>query len=175
MHWYDMAHGLRYASLRYFNAAGASVDRGEDHRPETHLVPRLLHAAAGTGPGVQVFGDDYATRDGTCVRDYIHVSDLARAHVLALRALEVQSHVFNLGCGGEGYTVNEVIAVAREVTGSPIPVTISERRPGDPAVLVASSDRIRATLSWAPVHQDLASIVGSAWAWMRRFPNGYAR
>lgn len=173
MHWYDGAYGLRYVSLRYFNAAGASERFGEDHEPETHLIPLLLRSAAGTGPEVTVFGDDYPTRDGTGVRDYVHVLDLADAHIAALRALDGHSRVYNLGCGGEGYTVHEVLAAAREVTGRPIPVKVGPRRPGDPAWLVASSDRIRRELGWAPKRQDLRRIIADAWAWVQRHPRGY--
>jgi UDP-glucose 4-epimerase len=170
---YDAAYGLRYAALRYFNAAGASTRFGEDHRPETHLIPRLLAVAAGADDPVTVFGDDYETRDGTCVRDYIHVVDLARAHLLALAALDQGSLTYNLGCGG-GYTVSEVIAAARRVTGHPVPVTVGPRRAGDPAVLVASSERIQRELGWAPQRADLDRIIGSAWAWKQRFPQGYS-
>src|SRR5687767_9044345 len=163
---YERAHGIRYASLRYFNAAGASERCGEIHDPETHLIPIVLQAAAGEREDVEIFGDDYPTSDGTCVRDYIHVIDLARAHVDALRILDERSAVFNLGCGGDGYSVREVIDVAREVTGRDIPVRVGARRPGDPAVLVASSERIRSELGWTPEFQDLKLIVGSAWKWM---------
>ncbi|MFZ5475182.1 MAG: UDP-glucose 4-epimerase GalE [Myxococcota bacterium] len=177
LHTYDVAYGLRHVSLRYFNAAGASARNGEDHEPETHLIPRLLEQAAGVGPKVAIYGDDYPTRDGTGVRDYVHVLDLADAHVAALRWLSAGdrgSRVYNLGCGGDGYSVHEVVAVAREVTGHPIPVDLGPRRAGDPAVLVASSDRIRAELGWAPRHQDLRAIVGSAWAWTRAHPRGWS-
>jgi UDP-glucose 4-epimerase len=160
---------VRSVSLRYFNAAGATASRGERHDPETHLIPLVLRAAADPARAVTVFGDDYPTRDGTCVRDYIHVTDLARAHVLALEALaagRVDSEAFNLGCGG-GFTVREVIDAARRVTGRPIAVEVAGRRPGDPAVLVATSARIRAVLGWTPEYEDLDAIVGSAWSWMR--------
>jgi UDP-glucose 4-epimerase len=169
---YGRAYGLRHTSLRYFNAAGALADAGEDHRPETHLIPRLLQLALGRGEPVSVFGDDYPTRDGTAVRDYIHVGDLARAHVLALGALSDTGRVYNLGCGG-GFTVNEVLAAARAVTGHAIPVTYGPRRAGDPAELVASSARIREELGWAPRHPGLEDILGSAWAWMRGHPDGW--
>ncbi len=170
---YDTAYNLRYASLRYFNAAGASQRAGEDHRPETHLIPLLLQSAVGAGEPVAVFGEDYPTRDGTCVRDYIHVVDLARAHVLALGALDRGSRVYNLGCGGEGYTVREVVDSARRVTGRAIPVRVAARRAGDPAVLVASSARIRAELAWEPAYAALDDIIGSAWAWQGRHPRGW--
>jgi UDP-glucose 4-epimerase len=171
--WYLRAHGLRSVSLRYFNAAGATALRGERHDPETHLVPLVLAAASGRAPAVTLFGDDYPTRDGTCVRDYVHVTDLARAHVLALEALaegRLEHATFNLGCGG-GFTVREVVDAARRVTGQPIRADIAARRPGDPAVLVASSARIQHVLGWMPKFQDLDVIVGSAWAWMRGNPD----
>lgn len=171
--WYEGAYGLRYASLRYFNAAGATARCGEIHTPETHLIPLVLQAAAGQQPHVTVFGDDYPTRDGTCVRDYIHVVDLARAHVLALGILDQRSAIYNLGCGGDGYTVREVIDTARAVTGREIPVQMGARRPGDPAVLIASSDRIQRELGWQPALQDLRAIVASAWDWMQAHPRGY--
>jgi UDP-glucose 4-epimerase len=167
MEWYHRAHALRYASLRYFNAAGATARRGERHEPETHLIPLVLRAAQNPPLPVTVFGSDYSTRDGTCVRDYVHVSDLARAHVLALDALvrqDVTHHIFNLGCG-DGYTVQEVIDTARRVTECDIPVNIGPRRPGDPAVLVASSQQIASALGWRPQESSLHTIVASAWAW----------
>lgn len=170
---YDSAYGFRSACLRYFNAAGAVDSAGEDHRPETHLVPLVLDVAAGVRPEIAVFGQDYPTRDGTCVRDYIHVQDLARAHVLALSALDTQSHTYNLGCGG-GYTVSEVIDTARRITGAEIPVKYAPRRAGDPAVLVASSVRISEELGWKPQRASLDEIVGSAWAWRKAHPHGYA-
>jgi UDP-glucose 4-epimerase len=193
--WFHQIHGLRYASLRYFNAAGASrPDKGEAHRPETHLIPRILQVALGRAEHVNVFGTDYPTADGTCVRDYIHVSDLARAHLLALNALQKQTlekraregHapeaapansaplVYNLG-NGQGFSVREVIEVVRGVTGHPIPVIESPRRAGDPAVLIASSEKIRRELGWQPRFGDLHSIVKSAWQWHRTHPDGYAR
>lgn len=169
MRWYAAAYGLRYVSLRYFNAAGASTRNGERHHPETHLVPLVLQAAAGRGPALVVYGDDWPTRDGTCVRDYIHVEDLADAHLRALDALTggAPSRIYNLGQGGQGYTVREVIDVAERVTGRPIPVRLGPRRPGDPAVLLASAERIHRELGWSPVRQDLGVIVESAWRWMR--------
>lgn len=171
---YERAYGMRYASLRYFNAAGASERCGEIHDPETHLIPIVLQAAAGERGAVDIFGDDYPTRDGTCVRDYIHVIDLARAHVKALEILDERSAIFNLGCGGEGYTVKEVIDTAREVSGVEIPTRVAERRPGDPAVLIASSERIRSELGWEPEFQDLRLIIESAWSWMQRRSSGAA-
>ena len=175
LHWFDQAYGLRYASLRYFNAAGASERCGEVHDPETHLIPIVLQVAMGKRSHVEVYGDDYPTRDHTCVRDYIHVIDLARAHILSLGVLDKSSRIYNLGCGGDGYTVLEVIKTARDVTGQEIPVKVGPRRPGDPAVLIASSDRIRRELNWQPTMQDLRVIIESAWRWMQRHPNGYAQ
>jgi len=166
MHWYEGAYGLKYASLRYFNAAGATEHCGEDHDPETHLIPITLQAAAGRRTHVVVYGEDYPTPDGTCIRDYIHVVDLARAHILALDLLEERSAIYNLGCGGAGYSVKEVIETARRVTGKEIPVRVGPRRPGDPAVLIASSDKIKDELGWQPQFQDLGLIIESAWRWM---------
>jgi UDP-glucose 4-epimerase len=171
--WYENAYGMRVASLRYFNAAGATERAGEWHDPETHLIPIVLQVALGLRSHVTVYGDDYATADGTCVRDYIHVLDLARAHVMALRLLDERSAIFNLGCGGEGYSVRQVIDVAREVTGREIPVTVGPRRAGDPAVLIASSRRIERELDWKPERQNLREIVASAWAWLEAHPGGY--
>ena len=165
LRWYSAAYGLRSISLRYFNAAGATARCRERHEPETHLVPVVLQAAAGRIPEVTIFGADYPTPDGTCVRDYIHVSDLARAHLLALQAL-ADGHAggsYNLGCGGSGYSVMQVIEVARSVSGRDIRLRIGPRRPGDPAVLVASSQRIMRDLGWRPRLQDLQEIVRSAW------------
>jgi UDP-glucose 4-epimerase len=173
--WFHQIHGLRYASLRYFNAAGASrPDKGEAHRPETHLIPRILQVALGRAENANVFGTDYPTPDGTCVRDYIHVADLARAHLLALQALgDSAPLVYNLG-NGQGFSVREVVEVARKVTGHLIPVIEGPRRPGDPAVLIASSEKIRRELGWQPRFGDLHSIVESAWQWHRSHPDGYA-
>ncbi|MFL6227927.1 MAG: UDP-glucose 4-epimerase GalE [Pyrinomonadaceae bacterium] len=171
--WYEGAHGILYASLRYFNAAGATRQCGEVHDPETHLIPIVLQVAAGEREAVEIYGDDYPTRDGTCVRDYIHVVDLARAHILALSILHERSAIYNLGCGGDGYTVKEVLDVAREMTGRDIPARVAPRRAGDPAVLVASSARIRNDLGWSPQFQDLRVIVESAWAWKQAHPRGY--
>ncbi len=166
-------HGLRYAALRYFNAAGASAGRGEDHDPETHLIPIVLQVALGQRDQVTINGDDYPTRDGTCVRDYIHVLDLAQAHILALHALEQGSRVYNLG-NGEGFSVREVVETARQVTGHPIPAGIGPRRPGDPATLIAGSETIRRELGWKPRYPDLGAIVESAWRWHKDHPRGYA-
>jgi UDP-glucose 4-epimerase len=170
---YERAYGLRYASLRYFNAAGASEQCGEDHDPETHIIPITLQVAAGKRSHVEIYGDDYPTEDGTCVRDYIHVIDLARAHILALDVLNERSAIYNLGCGGDGYSVREVIDTARRVTGKDIPVRMGPRRPGDPAVLIASSDKIKSELGWQPRYQDLRVIIESAWRWMLAHPDGY--
>jgi UDP-glucose 4-epimerase len=167
MHWYEQAYGLRYASLRYFNAAGASEKCGEDHDPETHIIPITLQVAAGRRTHVEIYGDDYPTADGTCIRDYIHVVDLARAHILALDVLDEPSAIYNLGCGGDGYSVRDVIDTARRVTGKEIPVRVGPRRPGDPAVLIASSDKIKSELGWQPQFQDLGLIIESAWRWMQ--------
>ncbi len=170
--WLEKTHGLRYACLRYFNAAGASPSRGEDHDPERHLIPLVLQVALGQRDSIKVFGDDYPTPDGTCVRDYVHVSDLAQAHILALAALDEGSRVYNLG-NGSGYSVKEVIDTAREITGHPIPSETTPRRPGDPAVLVGSSTKIRAELGWEPKFPSLKAIIQSAWDWHRHHPNGY--
>ena len=167
LRWYENAYSLKYASLRYFNAAGASERNGELHEPETHLIPLVLQAALGKIPHITIFGEDYHTRDGTCVRDYIHVIDLARAHILALDILDERSAIYNLGCGGAGYTVREVIDTAKDVTNLEIPFKIGERRAGDPAVLIASSDKIKSELGWQPEYQDLRVIVESAWKWMK--------
>lgn len=172
--WAERIHGLKSASLRYFNAAGADPDGrlGEDHRPETHLIPLVLDAAAGRRPPLTVFGDDYPTPDGTCIRDYIHVSDLATAHLLALEAIRERSVRYNLG-NGQGHSVREVIAAAERVTGRPVPHAVGPRRPGDPPVLVASSERIRRDLGWRPRFPDLETIIAHAWAWRQANPNGY--
>ena len=173
LRWYDGAHGLRSVSLRYFNAAGASERCGEMHDPETRLIPRVLQAAAGLCDRVNIFGGDYKTPDGTCIRDYIHVIDLARAHVLALGGLERGSATYNLGSGGKGYSVLQVIDAAWRVTGEDIPVKMGPRRAGDPAMLVASSERIQRELGWQPTLGSLDAIVESAWKWMQRHPHGY--
>ncbi|HKP86292.1 MAG TPA: UDP-glucose 4-epimerase GalE [Blastocatellia bacterium] len=173
LYWYEQAHRIRYASLRYFNAAGASVRCGEWHEPETHVIPLVLQAALEKSDAVEIYGDDYLTRDGTCVRDYIHIIDLARAHVLALNILDERSAIYNLGCGGEGYTVREVIETAREVTGVGIRAKVGPRRAGDPAVLIASSEKIKRELKWEPAMQDLREMIASAWEWMLEHPSGY--
>jgi UDP-glucose 4-epimerase len=173
LRWYTNAYDLRYAALRYFNAAGASEQCGEDHDPESHLIPIALQVAAGTRESIEVYGGDYPTPDGTCVRDYIHVIDLARAHILALGALDQGSRTYNLGCGGAGYSVNEVLAAARDVTGKEIRATVAARRAGDPSVLIASSEKIKRELGWKPQFQDLRVIIESAWKWMLAHPSGY--
>jgi UDP-glucose 4-epimerase len=169
--WFHKAHGLGYASLRYFNAAGATRDRGEMHRPETHLIPLVLQAALGQREAISIYGTDYPTKDGTCIRDYIHIDDLATAHLLALDALaQTQTHredsqlIFNLG-SGSGFSVREIIDVAGRVTGRKIPVVEAPRRPGDSAVLIASSEKIKRVLGWQPRHSDIEAIVRSAWEW----------
>lgn len=175
LEWYRQIHGVRFAALRYFNAAGSLPDRGEDHRPESHLIPLVLHVALEKRPEVRIYGTDYPTPDGTCIRDYIHISDLIDAHVLALQALETHDRlVFNLG-NGEGYSVRQVIETARRITGRPIPAVEVERRPGDAPRLVASAERIRAELGWQPRFPELESIIASAWDWHRSRPDGYAR
>lgn len=171
--WFHRIHGLRYASLRYFNAAGAAGEYGEDHRPESHLIPLVLQVAQGRRPHISIFGGDYPTPDGTCIRDYIHVADLASAHVLALEALASRDQlIYNLG-NGRGFSVRQVVETARQVTGHGIPAQDAPRRAGDPAVLVASSEKIRRELGWQPKYADLEQIVASAWEWRRRHPNGY--
>ncbi|WP_339817132.1 UDP-glucose 4-epimerase GalE [Paenibacillus sp. FSL R7-0216] len=176
MAWFDQVLGIQYVSLRYFNAAGAheSGKIGEDHRPESHLIPLIIQAALGQRPSIQVFGDDYNTADGTCVRDYIHVSDLADAHLRAVNHLlgGGESDVFNLG-NGQGFSVKEVIETVKDVTGHDFPVVISPRRAGDPAVLIASSDKARRVLGWNPTRNQLANIIESAWQWHNNHPNGY--
>ena len=173
--FYAGAYGLGYASLRYFNAAGAAPDGaiGEDHDPETHLVPIVLQVALGQRKSVQIFGTDYPTRDGTCVRDYIHVCDLAQAHILAMERIEPgKGGWYNLG-NGNGYTVREVLQVARKVTGRKIPAEVGPRRPGDPPELVASSAKIARELGWKPEYPDLETIVETAWRWHSTHPDGY--
>lgn len=175
LEWYRRIFGLRYAALRYFNAAGALPGRGEAHQPESHLIPLVLQVALDQRPYAEVFGTDYPTPDGTCIRDYIHVADLVSAHLLALEALESHDRlIYNLG-NGLGYSVREVIQTARAVTGHPIPTVESPRRPGDPPRLVASSEKIRRELGWQPRFPGLDTIIASAWEWHRTHPHGYAR
>jgi UDP-glucose 4-epimerase len=170
--WYELAHGMRYSCLRYFNACGATPERGEDHDPEIHLIPLILQVAAGKRANIKIFGTDYDTRDGSCIRDYIHISDLGRAHVLALAPLAQRSRNFNLG-SGDGFTVREVIEAARKVTGHPIPVVEEPRRAGDPPIMIGDGRRARAELGWAPRYPTLEQMIGSAWDWHQRHPNGY--
>ena len=170
LRWYDEIHGLRYVALRYFNAAGASGRFGEDHRIETHLIPNVLNVALGQKPHVEVFGTDYETPDGTCIRDYIHILDLAQAHMLALTV--EKSARYNLGTGG-GTSVREIIDCCRRVTGKDIPVIESPRRPGDPARLIAASEKIQRELGWKPRFQGIDAIIQSAWTWHLNHPHGY--
>lgn len=175
-HWTGLAHGLRYVSLRYFNACGAhkSGNIGEAHNPETHLIPLILQVPNKKREAISIYGDDYDTKDGTCVRDYIHVTDLAQAHILAVDYLRKgnESNIFNLG-NGIGFTVKEVIEAARKVTGDPIKTVTTPRRAGDPAVLIASSEKAKTILGWKPEHAKLEEIIASAWLWHKNHPNGY--
>ena len=170
LHWYDRIHGLKFVSLRYFNAAGATEHFGEDHRQETHLIPNVLKVALGEKPNVEIYGTDYETPDGTCVRDYIHIVDLAQAHILALGAAGSAS--YNLGTGG-GSSVRKVIGACAKITGRKIATIQKPRRPGDPPRLIASSDKIKKELGWQPQFQSLEAIVESAWKWHQKFPRGY--
>ncbi len=173
LHWYGKAYGLKHISLRYFNAAGASEHFGEDHRPETHLIPRVLKAASGKDGPVTIFGADCPTKDGSCIRDYVHVIDIAQAHILALEKVEeLSGRAYNLGTG-EGYSVLEVIGTAGMVTKNQIATRTSARRAGDPAVLVASPVRAKAELGWQPRFTSLEAIIESAWQWVKKHPNGY--
>ncbi len=170
LRWYDEIHGLKFVALRYFNAAGATTKFGEDHRCETHLIPNVLKVALGQKPHVEIYGTDYETPDGTCIRDYIHILDLARAHILALGAKE--SAYYNLGTGG-GSSVREVIDICRKVSGRDIPVVEKPRRPGDPPRLIAASEKIKRELGWEPKFENLRAIIESAWLWHQKFPDGY--
>lgn len=177
--WYEAQLGLRYAILRYFNACGAMVDeqgnaiRGEAHTPETHLIPLTLQVPLDQRPAIKIFGDDYPTRDGTCIRDYVHVEDLASAHVLALEALnDRRTMTYNIG-NGHGYSVSEVIDVARDMTGHEIPAIVAPRRPGDSPMLVASAEKLSDELGWEPKYPKLEQIIATAWAWHQSHPNGY--
>ena len=176
--WVGKAHGLRFVSLRYFNACGAHVSGkiGEAHNPESHLIPLILQVPNGQREYISIFGDDYDTKDGTCIRDYIHVTDLAQAHILAMDYLMNggESNIFNLG-NGIGFTVKEVIDTARKVTGHPIPAKITPRRAGDPAQLIASSEKARSVLGWHPEHADLEEIIATAWNWHKHHPHGFAK
>ncbi len=179
LYWLGVTQGLRYAVLRYFNAAGATETLGEDHTPETHLIPLVLEVALGKRKSVTIFGDDYPTRDGTCIRDYIHVADLARAHILALGVLDdppaagAPGRIYHLG-NGQGFSVREVIETARALTGHAIPAEVGPRRPGDPPELVADSSKIRRELGWVPQFPRLRDIIAGAWNWHQLHPNGYA-
>ncbi len=172
LRWEQERRGLQPVFLRYFNACGATEKYGEDHEPETHLIPNVLKVALGQAPAVPVFGDDYPTPDGTCVRDYIHIADLARAHILALE--KDVAGPFNLGTG-TGFSVQQVVETCREVTGHPIPVALSPRRPGDPACLVAGAEKAKSILGWNPRYPDLRTIVQHAWNWHRAHPRGYGK
>ena len=172
LHWLDKTGKIKYCALRYFNAAGASETRGEDHHPETHLIPLVLQVALGQRDRLKIFGDDYDTPDGTCVRDYIHIKDLAQAHILALNDLDNGSRKYNLG-NGAGYSVKQVIEAARQITGHPIPADVVDRRPGDPATLIAGSETIRKELGWEPKYPSIEAIVETAWNWHKNHPNGY--
>jgi UDP-glucose 4-epimerase len=174
LYWLDRTDQLGYTALRYFNAAGATETYGEDHDPETHIIPLILWVALGKREKFTIFGNDYPTPDGTCVRDYIHVLDLAQAHILALRALQAggPSRKYNLG-NGQGYSILEVLEIARQITGHPIPAEAGPRRPGDPATLIASSETIKRELGWQPQHSDLEKIVSDAWRWFQQHPQGY--
>lgn len=175
-HWADLAHGIKFVSLRYFNVAGAdaSGEIGEAHGVETHLIPLVLQVPLGQREFITVFGSDYPTKDGTCIRDYIHVTDLIDAHIKALEYLRLNqnSEIFNLG-SGDGFSVMEIIEVARKVTGHPIPVKLSERRAGDPSVLIASSEKAHRLLNWTPEKNSVQTIIGDAWKWHSAHPNGY--
>ncbi|RLC62168.1 MAG: UDP-glucose 4-epimerase GalE [Chloroflexi bacterium] len=174
LEWYGKAYGLKHVSLRYFNAAGASEMLGEDHRPETHLIPNILKVALDKSSSVNIFGTDYPTKDGTCVRDYVHVVDIARAHVLALKKMDsISGKAYNLGNAG-GYSVMEVVEAARRVTGVKIATKIGPRRPGDPAALVASSQLACDELGWKPEFPEIESIIETGWKWLKNHPNGYA-
>jgi UDP-glucose 4-epimerase len=175
LYWYSKAYGMRYAALRYFNAAGASNALGEDHDPETHLIPLLLQIAIGKRQELTIFGDDYPTKDGTCVRDYIHVLDLADAHERALKHIEStgENVIFNLGTG-KGFSVKQVVDVARKTTGHPLPTRVGPRRAGDPSVLVASNELVTRELGWRPHRSDLETIIADAWRWHKTHPLGYA-
>ena len=170
LRWYGEIHGLKFVSLRYFNAAGASAKFGEDHRVETHLIPNVLKVALGQKPNVEIFGTDYETPDGTCIRDYIHIVDLSRAHILALNA--TKGDFYNLGTGG-GASVRDVIDSCRKITGRNIDIAEKPRRPGDPPRLIASSEKIKRELGWQPQFQSLDAIIESAWKWHQKFPRGY--
>lgn len=171
LRWYEAIHGIQPVFLRYFNACGATAMFGEDHDPETHLIPLVLQVALGRRDKVLIFGDDYDTPDGTCIRDYVHIVDLAQAHILALTGSHVGA--FNLG-NGTGYSVREIVAAARKVTGKDLPAEVVDRRPGDPARLIAGPRKAMTELGWTPAHDDIHEIIASAWGWHQAHPNGYA-
>jgi UDP-glucose 4-epimerase len=173
LHWFEKIYGLKYACLRYFNASGDTPDRGEDHTPELHIIPIVLEVALGKREKVTIFGNDYPTKDGTCVRDYVHVLDLAQAHILAMQALDqLGSRKYNLG-NGNGFSILELIETAEQVTRREVPYEFGPRRPGDPAILVASSKKIREELGWQPKYTTLEQILSTAWEWHMRHPDGY--
>ena len=172
LHWLSRIHSLRFASLRYFNVAGATAERGEYRNPETHLIPLVLQVAMGLREQVTIYGEDYDTPDGTCIRDYIHVLDVASAHLAALEAIETDNRIYNLG-NGSGFSVREVINTARVITGKPVPTVVGPRRSGDPARLVASSGRIREELGWSPMYSELEQIIQTSWEWHQCHPSGY--
>lgn len=178
LNWCDKAYGIKYTTLRYFNAAGAHINGkiGEDHSPETHLIPLILNVALGKRDEILIFGDDYNTKDGSCIRDYIHVSDLASAHSLALRRLMNggESRIYNLG-NGTGFSVKEMIDIARKVTGHEIPAKVAPRRAGDPAILIASSEKAMKELNWKPKFNSVETIIETAWNWHKNHPNGYEK
>jgi len=175
LEWYRQIHGLHYAALRYFNACGALPGRGEAHQPESHLIPRVLQIALGQAKSASIYGTDYPTPDGTCIRDYVHIADLVSAHLLALDALETRDQlVYNVG-SGNGFSVREVIETARKVTGHEIPAIESPRRPGDSARLIASSKKIKTELGWSPKYDNIQDILSSAWEWHKSHPNGYEK
>jgi UDP-glucose 4-epimerase len=173
LHWFERIYGMKYACLRYFNASGDTPNRGEDHTPELHIIPIVLEVAMGKREKLTIFGNDYPTKDGTCVRDYVHVLDLAQAHILAMQALDqLGSRKYNLG-NGNGFTILELIETAEKITGREIAYEFGPRRAGDPAILIASSEKIKAELGWAPKYTTLEQILGSAWEWHSKHPNGY--
>jgi UDP-glucose 4-epimerase len=173
LHWYERAYGFKWISLRYFNAAGANENFGEDHRPETHLIPNILKSALKAKHSIALFGTDYPTNDGTCIRDYVHVLDISQAHILALEKIDkLSGRIYNLG-NGTGYSVREIVKVAKEVTGIDIREEIGPRRAGDPPILIASSERAKRELGWIPEFYNLETIIGSAWSWLKSHPHGY--
>jgi UDP-glucose 4-epimerase len=171
--WYHRAYGLGFVAVRYFNACGATQHRGEHHEPESHLIPRILDSVTRTGTELMIYGEDYPTPDGTCVRDYVHVQDIAQAHILAMQALKQgRSGIYNIG-SGTGYSVRQVVSAVEQAVGHPLKYRVAARRAGDPAILVASSDKLSKELGWKPQHSSLNQIVNSAWAWRQQHPDGY--